>query len=72
MGLPFHCALFQGAQVQLDLGFFSRKNLEVMARVQLEGVYKTFQGGVRALSGVDLIVESGERPFFGINLDGFV
>lgn len=32
-----------------------------MARVQLEGVSKTFQGGVRALSGVDLIVESGER-----------
>lgn len=32
-----------------------------MARVQLEGVSKTFPGGVKALSGVDLIVESGER-----------
>lgn len=32
-----------------------------MARVQLEGVSKTYPGGVKALSGVDLIVESGER-----------
>lgn len=32
-----------------------------MARVKLEGVSKTYPGGVKALSGVDLIVESGER-----------
>lgn len=32
-----------------------------MARVQLEGVSKRYPGGVQALSGVDLIVESGER-----------
>jgi sn-glycerol 3-phosphate transport system ATP-binding protein len=32
-----------------------------MARVALEGVSKTYPGGIKALSGVDLIVESGER-----------
>lgn len=32
-----------------------------MARVELEGVCKIYPGGVKALSGVDLIVESGER-----------